>query len=99
MSWIKDRYSFRKENLILECKKTDLLYHYGKAGLFCSVAGCNKFEPSIIKSRISKQVLKNFYLQKGNQIIFLWQRKVILQEFSFRLFWALFVWLVVNIVR
>ena len=21
MSWIKDRYSFRKENLILECKK------------------------------------------------------------------------------
>ena len=70
MSWIKDRYSFRKENLILECKKTDLLYHYGKAGLFCSVAGCNKFEPSIIKSRISKQVLKNFYLQKENQIIF-----------------------------
>lgn len=54
MSWIKDRYSFRKENLILECKKTDLLYHYGKAGLFCSVAGCNKFEPSIIKSQISK---------------------------------------------
>ena len=39
------------------------------------------------------------YVVEGNQIIFLWQRKVILQEFSFRLFWALFVWLVVNIVR
>ena len=34
--------------------KTDLLYHYGKAGLFFSVAGCNKFEPSIIKSQILK---------------------------------------------
>lgn len=32
-------------------QKTDLLYHYGKAGLFCPLAGCNKFEPSIIKSK------------------------------------------------
>ena len=31
-------------------QKTDLLYHYGKAGLFRSVTGCNRFELSIIKS-------------------------------------------------
>lgn len=53
-----DSYEWDKRSLLalkrksdFGMQKTDLLYHYGKAGLFCPLAGCNKFEPSIIKSK------------------------------------------------